>query len=475
MRFVPLFSLFRKNVNFSSTVLESSAESCSGSSCLAENGFFSGGRPWWGLSAGNPANGSYQLECFVFDDGNKKESVSISVFESSRNYGGNTLREERNGVVRIKINVNSFRENAFECYNENASIGALNREQHSDLAASSTWTPWSRCPRIEGQFATRTTRDGDKIQRRPCRCSDLAELPRPRILLLGRTGVGKSSLGNQLLGGRDAFAVGHGSDSETTEIAFTTGRFLGDGECLTIIDTPGAKDTGGRDYRHSLEMQKVLKHEIGSVDVFLLLFSGQSTRFDESTVELLLWYEAIFGRQMWKHVVTETTFWSHSARAAEFRSRERDGLNEEKRQELWARKFHSPPLNVDRSLKIPTVFIDPIADVFDDPCEAGFRPPERREVRQFAEWTNRLWSTATELPPFDCRERCQAPDNFFSGIPWLSRPGAGSGHVLSVRANRTGVLEWQILEGVFSEQINAEKRISLRKDDVVEIFTHGQE
>ena len=31
-----------------------------------------------------------------------------------------------------------------------------------------------------------------------------------------------------------------------------------------------------------------------------------------STVELLLWYEAIFGREMWKHVVSETTFWSHS-------------------------------------------------------------------------------------------------------------------------------------------------------------------
>jgi len=35
----------------------------------------------------------------------------------------------------------------------------------------------------------------------------------------------------------------------------------------------------GRDYKHSLEMQKLLKNEIGSVDVFLLLFSGASTRF----------------------------------------------------------------------------------------------------------------------------------------------------------------------------------------------------
>jgi hypothetical protein len=42
-------------------------------------------------------------------------------------------------------------------------------------------------------------------------------------------------------------------------------------------------------------------------------------RFDESTVELLLWYEAIFGKEMWKHVIVETTFWSHSSEAAALR------------------------------------------------------------------------------------------------------------------------------------------------------------
>ena len=43
------------------------------------------------------------------------------------------------------------------------------------------------------------------------------------------------------------------------------------------------------------------------------------SRFDQSTVELLLWYEAIFGKEMWKHVVVETTFWSHSTEAAALR------------------------------------------------------------------------------------------------------------------------------------------------------------
>ncbi len=78
-----------------------------------------------------------------------------------------------------------------------------------------------------------------------CHCSDLLEYPQPRILLLGPTGVGKSTFGNQLLGGFKAFATGHTLDSKTESISIVTGNYLGTGECITIIDTPGAKDTKG--------------------------------------------------------------------------------------------------------------------------------------------------------------------------------------------------------------------------------------
>jgi hypothetical protein len=59
------------------------------------------------------------------------------------------------------------------------------------------------------------------------------------------TGVGKSTLGNQLLGGSASFARGHSFDSKTEFIHIATGNFLGIGQCFTIIDTPGAKDTKG--------------------------------------------------------------------------------------------------------------------------------------------------------------------------------------------------------------------------------------
>ena len=46
-------------------------------------------------------------------------------------------------------------------------------------------------------------------------------------MLLGRTGVGKSTLGNQLFGDKMSFAVGHKSTSKTEKILWTSDHYLG--------------------------------------------------------------------------------------------------------------------------------------------------------------------------------------------------------------------------------------------------------
>merc|ERR550539_395644 len=67
--------------------------------------------------------------------------------------------------------------------------------------------------------------------------------PRPRIVLLGETGVGKSTLGNRLFGKlpgmcaspnslmdleRPVFGVGMGMDSHTNQTSWIAGKWLGD-------------------------------------------------------------------------------------------------------------------------------------------------------------------------------------------------------------------------------------------------------
>ena len=45
------------------------------------------------------------------------------------------------------------------------------------------------------------------------------------------------------------FAVGHKSTSKTETISWAADHYLGTGQCITIIDTPGTKDTEGKDLR----------------------------------------------------------------------------------------------------------------------------------------------------------------------------------------------------------------------------------
>ena len=33
-----------------------------------------------------------------------------------------------------------------------------------------------------------------------------------------------------------------------------------------------------------------------------------------------------------------------------------------------------------------------------------------------------FWRAAIQMPPFDCEEHCQAPDEFYSGAPWVYQP-----------------------------------------------------
>ena len=65
-----------------------------------------------------------------------------------------------------------------------------------------------------------------------------------------------------------------------------------------------------------------------------------NSRFDKGTLELLHWYEAIFGREMWDYVIIETTFWSHRQHDAEKRKKHRK-LTEEKVKSLLMKELKS--------------------------------------------------------------------------------------------------------------------------------------
>ena len=125
------------------------------------------------------------------------------------------------------------------------------------------------------------------------------DLPEPKIVIVGQTGVGKSTLANVLLG-QDVncenctFPICNGYESCTKETTYATGKWLGSGLDFTIVDTPGFGDSDNDDNNLIDEMMQILKETIEGANTLVLLVDGSDERFDASLQQMMREMQVIF-------------------------------------------------------------------------------------------------------------------------------------------------------------------------------------
>lgn len=115
------------------------------------------------------------------------------------------------------------------------------------------------------------------------------------IVLLGKTGHGKSALGNFLLSEK-IFNISSNPESETIESKIG----INEKKEICVIDTPGLNDSKGRDQKHYENIIRFLKRK--NITSFLLVLNFKETRFSSDMQELIKIYCNIFNTEIIKNM-----------------------------------------------------------------------------------------------------------------------------------------------------------------------------
>ena len=227
----------------------------------------------------------------------------------------------------------------------------------------------------------------------------------PRIVILGATGVGKSSLANVLMG-RDKNYKGMGFEhgcfkvlglnnmgqSVTKKTCEDQGAWLGNysNPRFTVIDTPGFGNDLVEEERTIEGLVNILKDEIKYIHAFVIAFKQQDNRMTASLRSMIGLFQKMFGDHFWENAILEATHWNYHEHSVQMRLSSEPPITEN----WWRTQFNrlfAKEYGVHHAL--PAIFID-----------TYYNKKNPAEVEKFKMYTDKLWQFAKSRNPFECKD-----------------------------------------------------------------------
>ncbi|XP_075258497.1 uncharacterized protein LOC142350531 [Convolutriloba macropyga] len=227
-----------------------------------------------------------------------------------------------------------------------------------------------------------------------------------KILVIGKTGAGKSTLCNAIIGeplNSKVFPTSAAAEMQTTAVQFANAFFgVNRGRGVSVIDTVGfdGPNDNEKESRALSDLMIKLQEKCDHINLFVIVVNGQQPRLEGTLETMLHIFEQVFGDKFWQNALIVFTRLPMDDRSKKMRT-DHNEQTDEKLAQLYIDQIRKVCPKAPK--KLPFLLID-----------TNRVSSNESEERHYKEGMEALWNMLCKSPSILTK-------NFITSVDWRGR------------------------------------------------------